>query len=379
MIEALEPRTFLAAGSVLLVGSLDTDNVLRYDAGSGEFIDDFVPRRSGGVNQPWSIVIGPHDGHLYVSTGHFQGPGQMKAVLRFDGETGAFIDEFVPPGEMDMPHAVTFGPDGNLYVGDRLASGQGRIARFDGHTGEFLDDFVAPGSGGIEHPLAHVFGPDASGDGALDLYVTDEHTLEVLHYDGVTGAFLGVFVPAGAGGMSFPFPLAFGPDGNLYVGDFAGVDSGAVRRFQGPAGQEPGALMDTFIPAGSGGLLIPLSVLFGPDRNGDGAQDLYVGSAEMATSFMVAKNHTSSVKVYDGVTGEYLEDFINVGSGGLRNPGLMTFTESDPVTLAYRGGGHEAEGIGLAGEWSPQPLRADSPESDEDPEEADDELDSVLA
>ena len=32
-----------------------------------------------------------------------------------------------------------------------------------------------------------------------------------------------------------------------------------------------------------------------------------------------------------------LEDFVDVGSGGLRNPGLMTFTNTDPVTLAYIG------------------------------------------
>ena len=52
---------------------------------------------------------------------------------------------------------------------------------------------------------------------------------------------------------------------------------------------------------------------------------------------MVAKQHTSGVKVFDGVTGAYLDDFIEVGSGGLRNSGLMTFTETDPVTLAYTG------------------------------------------
>jgi DsbC/DsbD-like thiol-disulfide interchange protein len=48
--------------------------------------------------------------------------------------------------------------------------------------------------------------------------------------------------------------------------------------------------------------------------------------------------HTSSVKVYDGVTGAYLSDFVTAGSGGLNTPILMTFTETDPVTLAYTGG-----------------------------------------
>src|SRR5262249_42978803 len=38
------------------------------------------------------------------------------------------------------------------------------------------------------------------------------------------------------------------------------------------------------------------------------------------------------------VTGAYLSDFVSAGSGGLNTPVLMTFTETDPVTLAYRGG-----------------------------------------
>jgi hypothetical protein len=39
----------------------------------------------------------------------------------------------------------------------------------------------------------------------------------VLKYDGVGGAFLGVMVQAGAGGLDIPLSLAFGPDGALYV------------------------------------------------------------------------------------------------------------------------------------------------------------------
>src|SRR5262249_22647775 len=54
-------------------------------------------------------------------------------------------------------------------------------------------------------------------------------------------------------------------------------------------------------------------------------------------SFMSSRRDSSSVKVYDGVTGAYLSDFVSPGSGGLNTPILMTFTETDPVTLAYTG------------------------------------------
>src|SRR5262249_43640392 len=160
-----------------------------------------------------------------------------------------------------------------------------------------------------------VFGPSGCGDRALDLYVSDDFTGNILRYDGTTGSFLGVFVPNGSGGLGAPTGLMFGPDGNLYVAD-AGFFGSAppVLRFQGPAGPTPGAFMGAFVSAGRGGLLQPFGVLFGPDRNGDGRQDLYVTSADVheGGSFQTSRPHASSVKVYDGVTGAYLSDFIAV-------------------------------------------------------------------
>src|SRR5262249_52919634 len=61
------------------------------DAATGAFVDEFLPHNSGRLNQPASVVIGPRDHNVYVSTGHFGGPGQIKAVLRYDGTTGAFL------------------------------------------------------------------------------------------------------------------------------------------------------------------------------------------------------------------------------------------------------------------------------------------------
>jgi hypothetical protein len=195
-----------------------------------------------------------------------------------------------------------------------------------------------------------VFGPSGRESGGLDLYVNDEDTGNILRYDGTTGAFLGVFVQGGSGGLGNPSGFVFGPDGNFYVADLALFGSTpAVLRFQGPAGPTPGAFMDAFVPAGRGGLLQPFGVLFGPDRTGDGRQDLYVNSADVhESSFQTSRPHTSSVKVYDGVTGGYLADFVAAGSGGLDTPILMTFTETDPVTLAYTGRSRVAAATSLS-------------------------------
>src|SRR2546421_8614023 len=46
------------------------------------------------------------------------GSWNTNAVLRYDGVTGAFIDAFVPPngGGLNRPHGLRYGWDGNLLV-----------------------------------------------------------------------------------------------------------------------------------------------------------------------------------------------------------------------------------------------------------------------
>ncbi len=336
-----------AGGAIdyLLVSDYDTNSVLRYDAATGEFVDTFVPKHSGGLNQPQGLVFGPNDHNLYVASGELSGSAQRKAILRYDGTSGAFIDNFAERGHLDVPHAVIFGPDGNLYVADGLGL-NGKVVRYHGTTGAFIDDFVPNNSGGLARPFALVFGPSGPGPGKLDLYVVSRLTDSVKRYDGTTGAYLGDFVVSGSGGLSEALGLTFGPDGNVYVasGSFFGSNSSAVFRFQGPSGTTPGAPMPSaendgavFIASGSGGLLTTFGLIFGPDGNGDGQQDLYLPSFETAGSNR-AKQKTATIKRYDGVTGSFIDTFVTANSGGLDQPNYLTFTNTDPVTLQYLGG-----------------------------------------
>jgi DNA-binding beta-propeller fold protein YncE len=81
---------------------------------------------------------------------------------------------------------------------------------------------------------------------------------EVKRYNGKTGAFLGTFVAAGAGGLNGPTGLAFGPDGNLYVSSNA---TDEVLRYNG----KTGAFIDTFITASDADSLIePAFLTFTP-------------------------------------------------------------------------------------------------------------------
>src|SRR5262245_27076496 len=339
-LEPLEDR-LCPSGGYLLVGSYDNNSVLRYNETTGAFVDQFDPHNLANLKNPVGGVFGS-DGNLYVSSGIFLKNNQK--VLQYNGMTGAFQSLFASQN-VTSPRGVLFGPDGNLYVADGNSVADddpASVERFDGKTGAFLNYFVAPASGGLEHPSYMVFGPDGQNDGKLDLYVAAAHEGAIYRYDGTTGAFKGVFVTAASGGLDSPQGMVFGADGNLYVasgnwftssngpsytGDFP---PGAVLRFEGPSGPNPGAFLGTFVAGGSGGLASPNGILFGPDG------DLYVASSALSGhSALPARQGTSQVLRYDGTTGAFLGTFVTPDSGGLKFPTFLTFTETDPTTLAY--------------------------------------------
>jgi DNA-binding beta-propeller fold protein YncE len=269
----------------LFVSSVDSNSVVRFDGKTGVFRSVFVPPGSGGLAGTHGLVFGP-DGNLYVNN------RLRHSVLRYNGKTGAFIDTFVPPhsGGLDTNIGLVFGPDGNLYVSCHYDS---RVLRYNGTTGAFIDIFVPGRSGGLNGAYGLFFGPDRN------LYVCSTESHSVLRYDGRTGYFLGAFVPQGSGGLNRPTGGVFGPDGNLYVSSHEGS---SVLRYDGVTG----AFLGTFVATGSGGLDRPSGLMFGPDGN------LYV-----------CGEGNNQVLRYDGRTGAFLGLF---GSGELAHPTWLTFS-----------------------------------------------------
>jgi len=82
--------------------------------------------------------------------------GESSNVTRFDGTTGAFIDDFVTSFDGDLfgPDRLAFGPDDNLYVGSSITD---EILRYDNTTGVFIDEFVFSGhsADGLQFKLYH--------------------------------------------------------------------------------------------------------------------------------------------------------------------------------------------------------------------------------
>lgn len=213
-----------------------SNSIFRFDGSTGAFIDVFVPNDSGGLDTPRQLIFGP-DGNgdgideLYVAS------AKTDSILRYDGSTGSFLGAFVTAGDggLNEPTAITFGPDGSLYV----ASGAHQdyynsILRYDGTTGDFLGVFVEAGSAGLTlAPTAGmIFGPDVNGDGTLDMYVSNNEVDEVLVFSGGNGSFVDRLISSGQG-LNSPKGLLFDDLGSLLV--FNNGD-GSVRRF-GPSSQ----------------------------------------------------------------------------------------------------------------------------------------------
>src|SRR5262249_56474067 len=94
---------------------------LRYRRDTGAFIDAFVPSRSHGLNDPFGFVFGPDcvvfgpDCNVYVTS------FSTDQVLRYHGDTGAFMDAFVSTQNvgLDQPNGSVFRRDGKLDGGSR--------------------------------------------------------------------------------------------------------------------------------------------------------------------------------------------------------------------------------------------------------------------
>ncbi|TWU08136.1 LamG-like jellyroll fold domain-containing protein [Stieleria varia] len=192
-----------------LVSGVDSGNIVEFQP-DGTLVGDFVAASDPSLSGPGGLAFGP-DGNLYVAD-----YGASK-VVRFDGATGTFIDDFVASG-LTSPLGLEFGPDGDLYVANRGSAG---VLRYDGTTGVLDSGFNVASISGAEDLT---FGPDGN------LYVGS--TSGVIRVDATTGA-TSTFIANGTGGLLLATGVEFGPDGNLYVAD---QNADTIRRYDGTTG-----------------------------------------------------------------------------------------------------------------------------------------------
>jgi DNA-binding beta-propeller fold protein YncE len=280
----------------LLVGSCwEGGKILRFDGLTGEFKGEFA--NQGELECAEGDAIVGRDGLLYVtnfSPGRIDPVEESKdTVLQYDPVSGEFVGEFARPSpELDGPHGLAFGPDGNLYVGTRFTSS---ILQYEQQSGEFMGEFVRSGDAGLEDVSRVVFRPDGY------MYAVSYGTASVMRWAAESGEFVDEFIQPASGDLSLPHDIFFGPDGFVYLSSWP---DNRVLRYDG----ETGEFVDEFIEAGGGDVNYIGSMTVGPDG-----------------AFYLSSCINNRVVRFDPETGEYLGDLVESGAGGLNGTTFILF------------------------------------------------------
>ncbi len=203
-------------------------------------------------------------------------------VLGYDA-TGSFTGALLTAGNgLSLAHSLTRGPDGFVYV---TSFGNDSVLRYDAKTATNLGVFVTSGLGGLNGPSSAAFGPDGR------FYVTGNQSGTLQVYNGSTGGSLGTLIS----GLTGPEAVLFKDDGNLLI---VSGPTNTVLEYN-----TAGVFQGVFVSPGNG-LSDPHDGLFGPDG-----------------TFYLSGFGAAKVLAYNGVTGVFIEVFV----------------EDDPSTPAVRG------------------------------------------
>ena len=289
-----------------------------------------------GPNKDFELIATPSGGTAVLGMGTIRNANSAVSISDASAKEGntaiQYFDDFVPIqaqlGGMDFFAFAPASEGGNLYAVSRFTD---QVLEYDGKTGAYLGVVIPAGanpSGAnpLHAPWALAFGPDGN------LYVAGMLSANVLRYNMTTGA-IDEFISNSAG-LYRTEGMTFDSAGDLLVSNCASGASDAsplaneVLRFQGPNGASPGAPLPApgqsgavFVPTGGGGLSMAKGLAFGPDGN------LYVAS-----------NATNAVDEFNGTTGASLGTFISASSGTLSNPDVVAF-RPDGLYVANEGNG----------------------------------------
>jgi hypothetical protein len=189
------PRTLaFGPGGILYVGS-GNNEILRYDGATGHFVGRVVTDNlttpideTGGLSGPTGIAFGPNGGLLVSSSATNQ-------VLRYDRASGQFLGALVTDdtttaavnetGDLANPGAMAISPAGDLVVASR---DNNSILRYHATTGVLIDAFVRDDIGTVQDETGGLLAPGGlSYDASGRLYVTSSNNT-VLRFDGTTGS-----------------------------------------------------------------------------------------------------------------------------------------------------------------------------------------------
>ena len=222
---------FLDDANTVLISNLSSNQITRYNAGTGAYIDVFAAVPGG----PTRMKIGS-DNLLYVL--QWNGNGR---VLRYQLD-GTFVGEFTSVG-VSQSIGIDWDNTGNLYVSSYNGD---HVRKFDSN-GSDLGLFI---SSNLTGPTNITF--ESNGD----LLVSDYDAAKVRRFD-ANGNYLSDFI-SGVGQVE---GIDIFENGNILIGNGS---QGSVRMYD-----SEGVFISNFVPFGSGGLNTPNAVVIRNDNTGD--------------------------------------------------------------------------------------------------------------
>jgi hypothetical protein len=243
-------------------------------------------------------------------------------VLKFDATDGSYLGDFISGYTPTLAYDIEIGPDGDLYVIDYSPQ---QVHRFDGETGVYKGLAVQFAG---EYAGALAFGPDGN------IYLGTGH--RVTCYDRVTGEYLRDLLPSSTE-YSAPTGMLFSGD-DLFVSFLSGpVAGGSVYRFDAATGANPQVLASGLPNNGprqpfktaDGRLLIPVwqsdyiarfsaaDYTYQGDWNSAGSANRLAAAPDGSLLVLIDTGSASFVQKLDMQTGALLETFIARGVGGM--------------------------------------------------------------
>jgi len=267
-------------------------------------------------------------------------------IIDYNQQTGA-INWSVNDGSSHV-YSLAVGPDGLIYY-----TTNNTVGRINPVTGANLGTFATLGIADLAIGLA--FGPNGN------LFVGQYSSGNVVQFNGKTGALMGVF--AQGNGITYAGAIAFSPQGNLIV---ASHGSSQVLSFNGATGAFIGSIGGTvgtplglaFNSAGNLFVTSPGEGVLEFNGNTGASEGTFVTITPPLVGYALAFNPNggnlfvtsgSEVLQYDGVTGA--NDGVFVQGGPLNLATSIVFTASVPEPSSFLLVGIILVVVGIGAGW----------------------------
>lgn len=284
----------------------------------------------------WAASAFSQDIEIYVSdAGNFSNPPWQ--ILKFN-ENGKNPEVFISEG-LAWPQDIVFLEAENTVLISNLSSS--RINRHDADTGEFIDTFTT----NITQPTRMKIGPDGL------LYVLQWAGTGTVKRFNLDGSFVDDFTSIG---VPQSIGLDWDSDGNLYVSSF---NQASVRKF-GTQGEDLGLFVNANLQGPTNIWFDEKGDLFVTDWRG-GAVRRFDADGNFLGNFitgliqpegvdflpngdiLIGDGGTGSVKQYDE-GGDFRRNLVKPGAGGLIQPNAVVLREIKAAGFKINAGLNDA-------------------------------------